>query len=149
MRAPMEVLKAPAGFRMTQIPCTGAGLAIVALLAGQVNAIASGASTFVPQIQPGRGACRHRQALARVAFHTGQTAGGRVRRIVLDAVQMPIVRFTQLSGSHCSARASSHLSPPLRIATPITPSSTAKPWRTRSMRVSTQSRAFAKPRRDA
>jgi len=54
MHVPMEMLKASAGFRMTHIPYTGAGPAIVALLAGQVDAVASGPSTVVQQIQAGK-----------------------------------------------------------------------------------------------
>ncbi|NUZ04234.1 tripartite tricarboxylate transporter substrate binding protein [Piscinibacter koreensis] len=54
MHVPMEMLKASAGFRMTHIPYTGAGPAIVALLAGQVDAIASGPSTVAQQIQAGK-----------------------------------------------------------------------------------------------
>ena len=54
MHVPMEMLKASASFRMTHIPYTGAGPAIVALLAGQVDAVASGPSTVVQQIQAGK-----------------------------------------------------------------------------------------------
>jgi len=54
MHVPMEMLKAQAGFRMTHIPYTGAGPAVVALLAGQVDALASGPSTVVQQIQAGK-----------------------------------------------------------------------------------------------
>ena len=54
MHVPMEMLKASAGFRMTHIPYTGAGPAVVALLGGQVDAIASGPSTVAQQIQAGR-----------------------------------------------------------------------------------------------
>jgi tripartite-type tricarboxylate transporter receptor subunit TctC len=54
MHVPMEMLKASAGFRMTHIPYTGAGPAVVALLAGQVDALASGPSTVVQQIQGGK-----------------------------------------------------------------------------------------------
>jgi tripartite-type tricarboxylate transporter receptor subunit TctC len=54
MHVPMEMLKAQAGFRMTHIPYTGAGPAVVALLAGQVDALASGPSTIVQQIQAGK-----------------------------------------------------------------------------------------------
>ena len=50
----MEMLKAAAGFRMTPIPYTGTGPALVALLAGQVDAVASGPSTVVQQIQAGK-----------------------------------------------------------------------------------------------
>ncbi len=54
MHVPMEMLKSAAGFRMTHIPYTGAGPAITALLAGQIDALASGPSTVVQQIQAGR-----------------------------------------------------------------------------------------------
>ncbi|HEX2542642.1 MAG TPA: tripartite tricarboxylate transporter substrate binding protein [Caldimonas sp.] len=54
MHVPMEMLKAHAGFRMTHIPYTGAGPAVIALLAGQVDALASGPSTIVQQIQAGK-----------------------------------------------------------------------------------------------
>ena len=54
MHVPMEMLKAEAGFRMTHIPYTGAGPAVVALLAGQVDALASGPATVVQQIQAGK-----------------------------------------------------------------------------------------------
>jgi tripartite-type tricarboxylate transporter receptor subunit TctC len=54
MHVPMEMLKASAGFRMTHIPYTGAGPAIVALLSGQIDALASGPSTVVQQIQAGK-----------------------------------------------------------------------------------------------
>jgi tripartite-type tricarboxylate transporter receptor subunit TctC len=54
MHVPMEMLKASASFRMTHIPYTGAGPAIVALLGAQVDAVASGPSTVVQQIQAGK-----------------------------------------------------------------------------------------------
>lgn len=54
MHVPMEMLKNSAGFRMTHIPYTGAGPAIVALLSGQVDAVASGPSTVVQQIKAGK-----------------------------------------------------------------------------------------------
>jgi tripartite-type tricarboxylate transporter receptor subunit TctC len=54
MHVPMEMLKAEAGFRMTHIPFTGAGPAVVALLGGQVDALASGPASIVQQINAGR-----------------------------------------------------------------------------------------------
>jgi tripartite-type tricarboxylate transporter receptor subunit TctC len=54
MHVPMEMLGAEAGLKMTHIPYTGAGPAIVALLGGQVDALASGPSTVVQQIQGGK-----------------------------------------------------------------------------------------------
>ena len=54
MHVPMEMLKASAGFRMTHIPYTGAGPALLALLGGQVDAVASGPSTVAQQIKAGK-----------------------------------------------------------------------------------------------
>jgi len=54
MHVPMEMLKASAGIRMTHIPYTGAGPAIVALLSSQVDALSTGPSTVVQQIQAGK-----------------------------------------------------------------------------------------------
>jgi len=54
MHVPMEMLKVSAGFRMTHIPYTGAGPALLALLGGQVDAVASGPSTVVQQIKGGK-----------------------------------------------------------------------------------------------
>jgi tripartite-type tricarboxylate transporter receptor subunit TctC len=54
MHVPMEMLKASANFRMTHIPYTGAGPALLALLGGQVDAVASGPSTVAQQIRAGK-----------------------------------------------------------------------------------------------
>ena len=54
MHVPMEMLKASAGFRMVHIPYTGAGPAVLALLGGQVDAVASGPATVVQQIRAGK-----------------------------------------------------------------------------------------------
>jgi len=54
MHVPMEMLKANAGIRITHIPYTGAGPAIVALLGGQVDALASGPSTVAQHVHSGK-----------------------------------------------------------------------------------------------
>ena len=54
MHVPMEMLKSSAGFRMVHIPYTGAGPALLALLGGQVDAVASGPSTVAQQIKAGK-----------------------------------------------------------------------------------------------
>jgi tripartite-type tricarboxylate transporter receptor subunit TctC len=54
MHVPMEMLKARAGFRMTHIPYTGAGPAVLALLGGQVDALATGPSTVAQHIRAGK-----------------------------------------------------------------------------------------------
>jgi tripartite-type tricarboxylate transporter receptor subunit TctC len=54
MHVPMEMLKSSAGFRMVHIPYTGAGPAVIGLLAGQIDAIASGPATVVQHIKAGK-----------------------------------------------------------------------------------------------
>jgi tripartite-type tricarboxylate transporter receptor subunit TctC len=54
MHVPMEMLKSAAGFRMVHIPFTGAGPAVIGLLAGQIDAIASGPATVVQHIKAGK-----------------------------------------------------------------------------------------------
>ena len=54
MHVPMEMLKASAGFRMVHIPYTGVGPAVLALVGGQVDAVASGPATVVQQIKSGK-----------------------------------------------------------------------------------------------
>jgi tripartite-type tricarboxylate transporter receptor subunit TctC len=54
MHVPMEMLKARAGISLTHIPYTGAGPAVLALLGGQVDAVASGPSTVAAQIKAGK-----------------------------------------------------------------------------------------------
>jgi tripartite-type tricarboxylate transporter receptor subunit TctC len=48
------MLKSSAGFRMVHIPFTGAGPAVVALLGGQVDALASGPATVAQHVKAGR-----------------------------------------------------------------------------------------------
>ena len=54
MHVPMEMLKASAGFNMTHIPYTGAGPAVLALIGGHVDAVASGPSTVLQHIKSGK-----------------------------------------------------------------------------------------------
>jgi len=54
MHVPMEILKQVANVRMTHIPYTGAGPAVVALLGGQVDAVASGPATVLQQVKAGK-----------------------------------------------------------------------------------------------
>ena len=64
MHVPMEILKQVANVRMTHIPYTGAGPAVVALLGGQVDAVASGPATVLQQVKAGK---------LRVLAHWGTT----------------------------------------------------------------------------
>jgi tripartite-type tricarboxylate transporter receptor subunit TctC len=54
MHIPMEMLKATAGVQMTHVPYSGAGPAIIGLLGGQVDIIASGPATIVQHIKGGK-----------------------------------------------------------------------------------------------
>jgi len=54
MHVPMEMFGGAAGVKMTHIPYTGAGPAIVGLLGGQVDALATGPASIVQQIKAGK-----------------------------------------------------------------------------------------------
>jgi tripartite-type tricarboxylate transporter receptor subunit TctC len=54
MHVPMEMLLAAAGLKMTHVPYTGAGPAIVGLLGGSVDAVATGPATIVQQVNAGK-----------------------------------------------------------------------------------------------
>jgi tripartite-type tricarboxylate transporter receptor subunit TctC len=54
MHVPMEMLLAASGIRMTHVPYTGAGPAIVGLLGGSIDAVATGPATVVQQVNTGK-----------------------------------------------------------------------------------------------
>ena len=54
MHVPMEMLKASSGVQLTHIPYTGARPAVLALLGGTVDAVASGPSTVAQQVKAGK-----------------------------------------------------------------------------------------------
>ena len=54
MHVPMEILSQNAGIKMTHIPFTGAGPAVVALLCGQIDAVSSGPATVLQQVKAGK-----------------------------------------------------------------------------------------------
>lgn len=54
MHVPMEMLKANANLRMLHVPYTGAGPALIALLGGQVDAVATGPATVLQHIKGGK-----------------------------------------------------------------------------------------------
>ena len=67
MHVPMEILSQNAGIKMTHIPFTGAGPAVVALLGGQSDAVSSGPATVLQQVKAGK---------LRVIGHWGTTQLG-------------------------------------------------------------------------
>jgi tripartite-type tricarboxylate transporter receptor subunit TctC len=50
----MEILSQNAGIKMTHIPFTGAGPAVVALLGGQIDAVSSGPATVLQHVKSGK-----------------------------------------------------------------------------------------------
>jgi tripartite-type tricarboxylate transporter receptor subunit TctC len=54
MHVPMEMLLAAAGLKMIHVPYTGAGPAIVGLLGGNLDAVATGPATIVQQVNAGK-----------------------------------------------------------------------------------------------
>lgn len=54
MHVPMEILSQNAGVKMTHVPFTGAGPAVVALLGGQIDAVSSGPATVLQHVKAGK-----------------------------------------------------------------------------------------------
>jgi tripartite-type tricarboxylate transporter receptor subunit TctC len=54
MHVPMEILAQNAGVKMTHVPFTGAGPAVVALLSGQIDAVSSGPATVLQHVKAGK-----------------------------------------------------------------------------------------------
>src|SRR4030095_9463442 len=54
MHVPMEILAQNAGIKLTHVPFTGAGPAVVALLGGTVDAVSSGPSTVIQHVKAGK-----------------------------------------------------------------------------------------------
>jgi tripartite-type tricarboxylate transporter receptor subunit TctC len=54
MHVPMEILAQNANIKMTHVPFTGAGPAIVALLGGQIDAVSTGPATVLQHVKSGK-----------------------------------------------------------------------------------------------
>lgn len=54
MHVPMEILAQSAGIKLTHVPFQGAGPAVIALLGGQIDAVASGPATVLQHIKAGK-----------------------------------------------------------------------------------------------
>ncbi len=54
MHVPMEILAQTAGIKLTHVPFTGAGPAVVALLGGQIEAVSSGPATVLQHVRAGK-----------------------------------------------------------------------------------------------
>ena len=89
MHVPMEILAPSAGIKMTHVPYTGAGPAVVALLGGQVDALSTGPGDGVQHVKAGK---------VRVLAHWGN--GGSTRCPTCRALKEPgyDVEYAQWSG---------------------------------------------------
>jgi tripartite-type tricarboxylate transporter receptor subunit TctC len=54
MHVPMEMFAARAGIKLLHVPFTGAGPAVIALLGGNIDAVASGPSTVIQHVRAGK-----------------------------------------------------------------------------------------------
>ncbi len=54
MHIPMEMFAASAGVKLLHVPYTGAGPAVIGLLAGNIDAVASGPSTVIQHVKAGK-----------------------------------------------------------------------------------------------
>jgi tripartite-type tricarboxylate transporter receptor subunit TctC len=54
MHVPMEMLAGSAGVKLLHVPYTGAGPAVVGLLGGNIDAVASGPSTVIQHVKAGK-----------------------------------------------------------------------------------------------
>lgn len=54
MHVPMEILAQASGSKLTHIPFTGAGPAVVALLGGQIDAVSTGPATVLQHVKAGK-----------------------------------------------------------------------------------------------
>jgi len=54
MHVPMEMLASSAGVKLLHVPYTGAGPAVVSLLGGNIDAVASGPSTVIQHVKAGK-----------------------------------------------------------------------------------------------
>ena len=112
MHVPMEMLKAAAGFRMTHIPYTGAGPAVLALLGGQVDARGHRA------VQ--RGAADQGRQAARAGALGRQAAGVAARGAQPEAAGQPVqlcaVVGAVRAGGHARRRSCRSCAPPPRKA---------------------------------
>ena len=54
MHVPMEMFAASAGIKLLHVPYTGAGPAVIGLLSGNIDAVASGPSTVIQHVKAGK-----------------------------------------------------------------------------------------------
>jgi len=110
MHVPMEMLKADQKFFMVHIPYTGAGPAIVGLLGGQVDAIATGPSSIVQHIKSGR---------VRALAHWGEGRLGSLPDVPSFKEMGVGIQFAQWAGLFVPSGTSDAITNKLREATKL------------------------------
>jgi tripartite-type tricarboxylate transporter receptor subunit TctC len=110
MHVPMEMLKADQKFFMVHIPYTGAGPAIVGLLGGQVDAIATGPSSIVQHIKSGR---------VRALAHWGEGRLGSLPDVPSFKEMGVGIQFAQWAGLFVPAGTSDAITNRLREASKV------------------------------
>jgi len=110
MHVPMEMLKADQKFFMVHIPYTGAGPAIVGLLGGQVDAIATGPSSIVQHIKSGR---------VRALAHWGEGRLGSLPDVPSFKEMGVGIQFAQWAGLFVPSGTSDAITNKLREATKV------------------------------
>jgi tripartite-type tricarboxylate transporter receptor subunit TctC len=107
MHVPMEMLKHAADIRLTHIPYSGAGPAVLALLGGHIDAIATGPSTVMQHVQAGK---------LRVLAHWGDKPLAALPDVPSLKQSGYAVSFTQWSGLFVQAGVAPEIVQALREA---------------------------------
>ena len=107
MHIPMEMIKLTDHFEMKHIPYTGAGPAIIGLIGGQVDAIATGPASIVQQIKAGK---------VRALAHWGDTRLASLPDLKSFKDMGKKVEFAQWSGLFIPSGVSAEITDKLREA---------------------------------
>jgi len=107
MHIPMEMIKLSDQFEMKHIPYTGAGPAIIGLLGGQVDALATGPASIVQQIKAGK---------VRALAHWGNTKLNSLPDVKSFKDLGKPIEFAQWSGLFVPAGVSPEITDRLREA---------------------------------
>lgn len=107
MHVPMEMLAQASGLRLTHIPYTGAGPAVLALLSGQIEAVSTGPATVLQHVKAGK---------LRVLGHWGQGRLESLPDVVSLKDQGFNVEYAQWSGMFIPAHTPEPIAQRLRAA---------------------------------
>jgi tripartite-type tricarboxylate transporter receptor subunit TctC len=107
MHVPMEMLAQSGGMRLTHIPYTGAGPAVLALLGGQIEAVSTGPATVLQHVKAGK---------IRVLGHWGQGRLESMPEVPSLKEQGFGVEYAQWSGLFIPAGTPEPIAQRLRVA---------------------------------